>query len=260
VKCVTEKFFFLILIFFFSSSAWGDVQVRMKRADKTLMTIYLSKSITEEDYSTIIEQSKLIGIISKGSPVVTTISLDSTGGSVSSALKIGRFLREMGALATVYKNSICYSSCVYVLAGAPNRAVDGSVGIHRPYELVDTTSSAQGQKSKYSQLSTQIVTYLKEMNIPTSLYEDSLFISPERIKILSFDAMQAYGLNENDPYADEAESVRQSIKLGISRAEYGKREARAYAECGLGSFSLDMPEKEAMAKLECQSAVMDGSR
>lgn len=242
-----------------SQSALSDVEIDLKSTAKTLMVIHLTKSITEEDFSKINKQANLIKKMIGQDPVVI-IKLNSTGGSVSAALKIGRFLRKYGAMANVDENAICISSCVYVLAGATNRAVDGTVGIHRPYEPNNIATSAEDQSRKYKKLGAQIVAYLKEMNTPTRLYDDSLFISPDRVKVLSFDEMQAYGLNENDPYADEASTVQQAMKLGISRKEYGTREARAREECGLRSVTNDTPAEEAISKLECRDEVLKGSR
>lgn len=242
-----------------SHSAWCDVEFDYVPDDKPLMAIFLTKSIKEDDYFQI---NKLANLIKKkhGQAPAVMIKLDSSGGNISAALKIGRFLRKNDSLATVYENAICLSSCVYVLAGAPNRAVDGTVGIHRPYEPDDKETSGMAQMEKYKKLGKQIVAYLKEMNIPSRLYDDSLFISPDRVKILSFNDMQAYGLNENDPYADEASTVQKAKKLGISRKEYGIREIRARKECDLSSLTNDTPKDEMVSKLECRSEVLKGSR
>jgi hypothetical protein len=102
--------------------------------------------------------------------------------------------------------------------------------------------------------------YLQEMNIPIRLYEDSLFISPDRIKILTAEELQGYGLNENDPYADEASAVNQAKKLGISRKEYAAREARSRNECGLGLVSNETPADEVISRMNCRTAILEGKR
>lgn len=251
--------FLLMLSCLVSHSAWSDVEIDYKTSAKTLMVVFLTKSITEDDYSKIDKQANMIKKMLGQAPVIL-IKLNSTGGNISAALKIGRLLRKYGAMANVDENAICLSSCVYVLAGAPNRAVDGTVAIHRPYDPNDKATSEVAQSEKYKKLGIQIAAYLKEMNIPTSLYDNSLFISPDRVKTLSFNEMQAYGLNENDPYADEAGAVQKAQKLGISRKEYVLRKARAHKECGLNSVTNDMPDHEVISRWECQDAVLDGSR
>jgi hypothetical protein len=64
------------------------------------------------------------------------VSIDSGGGSVSEALKIGRFLRSQDASVLLWKGDQCLSSCVFILmAGVmrETRAVDAIVGVHRPF-------------------------------------------------------------------------------------------------------------------------------
>ena len=62
------------------------------------------------------------------------LTLDSEGGDVYAALRIGRMLRKARAWTHVLKGSKCISACVFLLAGSVRRDVDGGVvGIHRPY-------------------------------------------------------------------------------------------------------------------------------
>jgi len=179
---------------------------------------------------------------------------------VSAALAIGRLLRKLDSIANVDKNAHCLSSCVYVLAGAPSRAVDGVVGIHRPFDPDDKVTSRTAQSEKYRKLGVEITAYLKEMNIPTRLYDDSLFISPERIKYLSDDEMSAYGLNANDPYEEEADAVKQANQLGISRAQLISREAQAKMDCELDEINDATPKALVLNRLGCRDRILKGMR
>jgi hypothetical protein len=196
----------------------------------------------------------------RGRVPVIFIRLDSTGGSVSASLLIGRLLRKYDAIAAVEKNARCLSSCVYVLAGAPSRAVDGTVGIHRPFDPNDMVTSEIAQKEKYKQWGIEITAYLKEMNIPTRLYDDALFISPERKKVLSDDELHGYGLNENDPYEDEANAVKQAREHGISHAMLAARKARANIECDRFEVTDESSRDEDMSRMNCENAVLKGAR
>jgi hypothetical protein len=152
------------------------------------------------------------------------------------------------------------SSCVYILAGATHRSVEGLVGIHRPYEPDDQAMTETEQKAKYKRLGGQMVAYLRTVNVPTRLYEDSLFISPDRVKILTANELQAYGLNENDPYVDEADAVKSAKKTGVSRKEYAERELRARQECGNDGVSAQSSKSEIIAHIECTKKVLEGNR
>ncbi|HMR32240.1 MAG TPA: hypothetical protein PKA13_15730 [Geminicoccaceae bacterium] len=63
---------------------------------------------------------------------VDEVWLRSDGGNLNEGMEIGRLLRRHGLAARVPSEAVCASACVYVLAGAPLRAVDGDgrVGVH----------------------------------------------------------------------------------------------------------------------------------
>lgn len=254
----------LLLFFcFVAKGAWGDVGYNLKEPSfnggPALLTLFVKKTVTPEDYANVAKTASLIQSRFHDQWVVLA-KLDSTGGNVSAALKIGRFLRSKGAMAFIDEGAVCLSSCVYILAGATNRAVGGRVGIHRPYEPNDQEISAAAQKDKYKKMEKDIVAYLQEMNIPKRLYEDSLFISPDRIKMLTASELQGYGLNVNDPYADEGSTVAKAKKLGISRKEYAAREARSQKECDLDSVTNETPRDKVISALNCQTAILEGRR
>lgn len=216
-------------------------------------------TITVEDANDVNEFISNIHSKSGKAPYIT-VNLDSIGGSVSAAIKLGNLLRKYAAFASVREDANCYSSCVYILAGAPRRAVDGSVGIHRPYDPNDELVSQEEQKEKYKILGVQIVSYLEKMNIPKNLYTDSLFISPEHVKILTFKELQAYGLNVNDPYAEEANSAKKAKELGISREEYLERQVKANSKCGIDLLTDDSPFSAMEKSFNCEENVLKGIR
>ncbi|SEP00655.1 hypothetical protein [Nitrosovibrio sp. Nv6] len=254
------------LLLFFSvvaTGAWGDVGFDFRapsfKGGNAVLAVFVKNTVTTDDYAQVAKWASYMQP-SFGDQWAVIAKLDSRGGNVTAALKIGRFLRNKGAMAVVEKDAVCLSACVYILAGATNRAVDGRVGIHRPYEPNDQEISEIGQKAKYKALEKDILAFLHEMNIPTRLYEDSLFISPDRVKILTFKELQGYGLNENDPYADEASTVKRAKQLGITRAEYAAREVRSRRQCGLNAMTIETSENELVLGMECRAAILEGTR
>ena len=252
----------LFTIATFSFSAWSDIQFSYYPGENKsvdVIKLLLSNEITTKDAD---DAREFVSIISGRSekPPYITVNLDSVGGSVSAAIKLGNLLRKHEAFAAVHGDANCYSSCVYILAGASFRAVDGRVGIHRPYEPNDNVITQAEQKIKYKKLGAQIISYLNKMNIPDSLYTDSLFISPERVKILTFNELEKYGLNVNDPYAEEARSTNEANKLGISRMEYLARKSKANSICGMSLLTDDSPFAEMLKSFSCESDVLKGIR
>ena len=219
-----------------------------------VIKLFVTEDITKDDAADV---KKMSAMMDKryGTAWHILVDLNSSGGSITAALEIGRLLRKMGSMAFVSTNAICMSSCVYILAGADHRAVDGKVGIHRPYEPESTETSKEIQKAKYRKLEVQIKEYLAEMNIPLKLYDDQLFISPESIRVLTDRELQEYGLNKNDPFAEEADAAKEAKKLGITRLEYAERTASANRRC---PFTGDRSKDAIVSLLNCRRKIVSG--
>lgn len=257
------EIFIMFVITLYSCTAWCDIQINYypskNETQRDVIKLLLSKTITAKDAS---DAGEFIDAISSkpGKAPHITVNLDSVGGSVTAAITLGSLLRKHAAYAYVYGDANCYSSCVYILAGAPFRSVGGRVGIHRPYEPNDKAVSQEEQKIKYKKIGAQIVSYLDEMNVPKSLYTDSLFISPEHVKILTFNELRTYGLNVNDPYAEEARSTRDANELGISRMEYLERKTKANSICGKNKSTDDSLFSDMFKSINCENDVLKGVR
>jgi ATP-dependent protease ClpP protease subunit len=160
--------------------------------------------------------------------------INSPGGSVPSAMAIGRMFRKENAGLGV--NGICISACVLILAGAVDRNFqEGSkVGIHRPY-LATTpqqTPTPDQVKKSYGAMLQDIRSYLREMNVSEQLASDMLGIPPERVHILTPSELWVYGLAGVDPaeqqrlaIEEEAREVQEANQLGLDRREYIRRKA-----------------------------------
>ena len=126
----------------------------------------------------------------------------------------------------VPENAVCFSSCVFLLAGAAKRDVVGEVGIHRPFSVQDEITTEKGQKKEYKRLEVMVKNYLKEVNIPTELYDEMIRISPDDMRILTEAELKHFGLSEDDPYIKEAEVTRLARKAGLTKKQYYEREAK----------------------------------
>ena len=113
--------------------------------------------------------------------------------------------------------------------------MEGAVGIHRPYAPVDNATTATAQKLQYERLEKEVKAFLQAVNIPQELYDHMIRIPPEKVKVLSPDDLQRYGLNEHDPYEDAARVAGMAKSYGISSEELIRRKAKANAECIFGN-------------------------
>src|ERR1700692_2460228 len=113
--------------------------------------------------------------------------INSRGGSVPAAMASGRMLRREGAWIGV--NGVCFSACVFILAGAVDRQIGRSdqVGIHRPYlrSTPEKPLEAGEIKQAYSRMLQDMRDYLREMNVSQRLADDMLATEPENNHILT---------------------------------------------------------------------------
>jgi hypothetical protein len=151
--------------------------------------------------------------------------INSRGGSVAAAMSIGRMLRRENAWIGV--NGVCFSACVFILAGAVDRQIGRSdqVGIHRPYlrSTPEKPLEADQVKQAYSRMLQDMRDYLREMNVSQRLADDMLATEPEDNDILTETELRAYRLTGVDPAEQqrraiqkEAADVQEANGLGLA--------------------------------------------
>ncbi len=162
----------------------------MTPIDKANQRIILRGEIVRGDYE------KLINVVKKQGGIPSNISLDSRGGDVIEAMKIGRFARR--ALLTTgliggdecQSGCVCYSACILIHLACADRATYSwkytSYGIHRPYfdKSYFSGLSAKEAELKYKDLENLVKKYLEEMNVPQSLIETMFSIPSDRLQVL----------------------------------------------------------------------------
>lgn len=173
-------------------------------------------------------------------------------------MQIGRILRNAEARAEIPRESRCASACVFVLAGAVVRVVDGIVAIHRPFNPLDIETSPEAQKKVFKQIEAEVKKYLEEMNISTSLYDDMLYINSATSRVLTYDELRKYGLSEWGPYYEQSWRATRAKEIGITMAEYMERVARADRLCG--GISEQMSPEEQMRVMKCHGEIVNRRR
>lgn len=159
------------------------------------------------------------------------VKLNSSGGDIDAAIEIGRSLRKTGAVATIGKSDVCFSACVFVLAGAPQRAIFGSVGIHRPYSLRTGDISIEDAQRDYTRLMHLSKSYLIEMNLPDALYEAMIRTPPEELRVLDEYELANFGLNSIDPVQQEVSDSFDAKQYGLTKQEYFHRKVLSKQIC-----------------------------
>jgi hypothetical protein len=110
----------------------------------------------------------------------TGVIVDSNGGSVYEARRLGRYLRANGLITAVDK--LCLSACVDVLAGGVARYVapEAKLGIHQS-RVPKWESSHEGGQAYVA----EAALYLREMGIDDSVALVAAAIPHDRIFLIS---------------------------------------------------------------------------
>lgn len=177
--------------------------------------------------------------------------LNSRGGDVVAGAKIGSWARSKQASARV--EGECSSACVLVLVGAVNRSIKspGKVGIHRIYfPGLKANATYSHVREKMAGAEQFLMTYLREMDIPTALLDEMKLVPPDRGRYLSAIELERFRLTGSDPAYQEQADAQEASSYGLSREEYYRRKARSDATCRQGTF-ID---------LDCSHGVFTGKR
>lgn len=158
------------------------------------------------------------------------VRVESPGGDIDDAMKIGRYLRSANALIAVAQQ--CNSSCVFLLAGATERinldAVPGKVGVHRPY-FQNAPAGADFERM-FGDMHMKVVAYLQEMRVSTTLGDVMFAIPPEKLGLLSPEEIRLL-LPVLDPVWDESTTARRAAIYGTDGEGYRRQAALASWEC-----------------------------
>jgi hypothetical protein len=159
------------------------------------------------------------------------VSINSGGGSVREALKIGRFLRSHNALVGLRKGDQCLSSCVFILMAGVMRDAHlgvGEVGVHRPFLFA--ADQDHDFEQSYRETRSELEAYSDEMRVPRSLLDLMYSVPPGEVRILSRDEIELF-LPLMDPVYEEQRVTASAQSYGISNFEYRTREKKAEEEC-----------------------------
>ncbi|HET9031996.1 MAG TPA: hypothetical protein VFN25_03725 [Dokdonella sp.] len=207
-----------------------------------------------EEYArakTFASQNEGSGLCRSGAEGVV-VWLDSLGGDVGTAIKIGRFFRSKNAMTVVPDSAVCASACVLALLGGVERSVIGSVGIHRPFGTSPSDSVNQSQSALRS-VNELIYAYLDEMNISSRVLDAMNAVQPEEVRWLDFDECDALGVCGTDPAWKDYNDSMFAKKLGISKLTLYSRRSVANEVCA--------SEKTIRGRMACrQEIVANGTK
>lgn len=170
---------------------------------------------------------RLVGVPARG----FVVGLDSPGGDVYEAMRLGRFLREKRAYVLVGQSRTCASACVLLLAGATRRSAwFGRVLVHRPY--LEVAPELGLVESSWLQMSKDLRAYLAEMRVPEALADLMIRTPPEAAHALTREELDRFMLSATDPVQEEEDTASAAEELGVTSSEYRTRLVDSKDVCG----------------------------
>ena len=136
--------------------------------------------------------------------------------------------------------------------------IGGEVGIHRPYSTYVGNRDYESTRNEYRRTEAAVRAYLAEMNLPGQLFEAMLRVPPEKIRILSDEETEAFGLSGTDPVEQETRDAMDASWYGISKSELLRRKANVDKVCPLPLPGPDFTQRM-NAYNDCTNAYMVGS-
>lgn len=178
------------------------------------------------------------------------VHVNSNGGSVESALMMGRIMRNGHMRITVEAGDYCASACVFLFVGAVSRAQLGTVQIHRPY-LTDTSLSLVKTKQRYKELEAKILGFLEEMGLDDRLYREMMMVPPHEILSLSPEDFEALGVGPQDPVYAEYLDNRKAAVNGLTKVRWLELKGDAESRCGRLGLKPPLPGSSGREVSEC---------
>lgn len=176
-----------LCVLFLASLAHAKVEVQASQHSRmgSLLAVKISEDIAPGDYETLLRGVR----DNPGQFDKKIVLLDSIGGSVAEAMRMGRLLRETGFDVLVPQQGLCQGSCIYLLAAGKQRTVRGAVAIHRPHY-----HTGESHQAKSVRLNSQPASYLQMMGVSPNLLRDMQQIEPQRPRLLTHTDLKLYRL------------------------------------------------------------------
>jgi hypothetical protein len=119
-----------------------------------------------------------------------TVTVNSNGGDIVEAIKVGGLLRDMYAEVDIAVDGVCVSACFLLYVSAIERNFTGRLGVHRPYfdQRYFAGLRPPDAEKKQLELTMALNTFLERNDVPRALLD----------KMNSTSSKEIYWLNEKD--------------------------------------------------------------
>jgi hypothetical protein len=157
------------------------------------------------------------------------VVLDSAGGNVNAAMRLGRLIRSNERKTVVPAWGRCISACALVYIAGETRWSFGEIGLHRPY-LSGKPQSPQEIEKALSTMLKSLRSYVGEMGITDEFANVMINTPPDKVRVFIGDEIESI-VPRLDPFFDEREVAENARRYGTSTEEYRRRGAVVEVRC-----------------------------
>ncbi len=175
----------VMLIFIIPSWAWAaDVSPYVLSHPITntkVAVFFIEGDIVEGDYENYLKSFDAIK--AKGA-LLNDVRLNSQGGLVAEALKIGRHIRTHGVGTQIEEGKQCFSSCALIFLAGISRLNAGQVGVHRSYLKAGSKLSFSEMEDVLSSSYDEVKEYLRQLRVSEEIVQDFMGTSSTNLKLI----------------------------------------------------------------------------
>jgi hypothetical protein len=147
-----------------------------------------------------------------------TLFIHSSGGDVEAALHVGEiiarepwnvFVARTGEASLTSRSSTakCYSACIFILAAARERIVQGEVGIHRIYPQGSDANSREALAQELESITERAKAFMRLNGVNITLIDDMMSVPSSDIRVLTPEELDSYGLGHDNTAQSDLERL-----------------------------------------------------
>ena len=148
---------------------------------------------------------------------LNAVVLNTRGGNVDAALKMGRLIRKHGLNTYLAPKSECASACIFILIGGITRMAFGELSVHRSGVDINSPTTLQKLKKHNDDNTKEVNDYVEEMGI-SPLLADAILMTPYwRTRELTWRDRTRWGVHGMDTIHEEMwfREASRSAKLSV---------------------------------------------
>lgn len=129
--------------------------------------------------------------VEKRGGYIKTVVLNSSGGSVTDAIAMGRLIRDRKFATAVENGAICASSCPLIFAGGVDRRAGdkSTIGVHQAFAPGDASGDGAASMAHAQRVSAECQKYLADMGVDLRLWVHAMETPKEQLYFLKPDEL-----------------------------------------------------------------------